>query len=74
MSGIEPGNLISLYSDSNCSTSAASALRVNGVATDIIVNALATTGDHTFYAQATDLTGNEFLCSSGVTYTVNEQN
>ena len=73
VSGIEPGNLISLYSDSNCSTSAASALRVNGVETDITVNTLAT-GDHTFYAQATDLTGNESPCSSGVTYTVNEQN
>ena len=71
VSGIEPGNLISLYSDSNCSTSAASALRVNGVETDITVNTLAT-GDHTFYAQATDLTGNESSCSSGVTYTVNE--
>ena len=70
VSGIEPGNLISLYSDSNCSTSAASALRVNGVETDITVNTLAT-GDHTFYAQATDLTDNVSLCSSGVTYTVN---
>ena len=71
VNGIEPGNLISLYSDSNCSTSAASAFRVNGVETDITVNTLAT-GDHTFYAQATDLTGNESSCSSGVTYTVNE--
>ena len=70
VSDIEPGNLVELYSDSNCSTSAADAVRVNGVSKNIPVDTL-TTGAHTFYAKTTDLTGNESVCSSGVTYTLN---
>ena len=69
VSDIEPGSLVEIYSDSNCSTAAADAVRVNGVSKNITVDTL-TTGAHTFYATATDLTGNVSACSSGVTYTV----
>ena len=60
-----------LYSDSSCSTSASNAVRVDGVSKNITVNALDFTGLHTFYAKTTDLTGNESVCSSEVTYTLN---
>ena len=56
VSDIEPGNLVKLYSDSSCSTSAAAAVRVNGVSKNITVDTLAT-GAHTFYAKTIDLTG-----------------
>ena len=69
VSDIEPGSLVEIYSNSNCSTAAADVVRVNGVSKNITVDTL-TTGAHTFYATTTDLTGNVSACSSGVTYTV----
>ena len=71
VSGIEPGNLVKLYSDSSCTTLAAEAVRVNGVEKDITVNALTSAGDYTFYAKTTDQAGNVSECTSGVIYTLN---
>ena len=70
VSGIAPGDLVEVYIDSGCSSSAASAVRIDGISGEITVDALSV-GTHTFYANATDAAGNVSGCSTtGVSYEV----
>ena len=71
VSGITPGDLVRVYSDSGCSGAlAAPATRVDGVSRDITLNAISGATAHNFYATATDAAGNESACSTVATYTL----
>ena len=72
VSGVTPGELINIYSDSTCSAQAASPTRVDGISAEITVSELSGAGPHSFYATATDTAGNESACSTatdGYTFT-----
>ena len=71
VSGITPGDLVQVYSDSGCTTVAAPATRVDGVARRITLNAISEVGTYNFYATATDAAANVSACSSAATYTLN---
>ena len=74
VSGVTPGELINIYSDSTCSSQAASPTRVDGISGEITVNALIGNGPHSFYATATDAAGNVSGCSTATDgYTVTEE-
>ena len=71
VSGITPGDLVQVYSDSGCSTTvAAPATRVDGVSRSITLNEISGTIAHSFYATATDAARNVSACSAGATYTL----
>ena len=74
VSGVIPGELINIYSDSTCSTQAASPTRVDGISAEITVSELSGAGPHSFYAKATDTAGNESACSTATDgYTLTEE-
>ena len=69
VSGITPGDLVRVYSDSACSSVlAAPGRRVDGVSRGITLNAISGASAHHFYATATDAAGNESACSTVATY------
>ena len=70
VSGITPGDLVRVYSDSGCSTLAATATRVDGVSRSITLNEISGVAAHDFYATATDAAGNVSDCSAAATYTL----
>ena len=70
VSGITPGDLVRVYSDSGCTTLAAPATRVDGVSRSITLNAISGAAAHNFYATATDAAGNVSACSAAATYTL----
>ena len=70
VSGITPGDLVRVYSDSGCTTLAAPATRVDGVSRSITLNEISGVAAHDFYATATDAAGNVSDCSAGATYTL----
>ena len=70
VSGITPGDLVRVYSESACSTLAAPATRVDGVSRDITLNEISGVAAHNFYATATDAAGNVSNCSAAATYTL----
>ena len=74
VSGVTPGELINIYSDSTCSAQAASPTRVDGVSAEITVSELSGAGPHSFYAKTTDTAGNESACSTATDgYTLTEE-
>ena len=71
VSGVTPGELINIYSDSTCLAQVASPTRVDGISAEITVSELSGAGPHSFYATATDTAGNESACSTATDgYTV----
>ena len=70
VSGITPGDLVRVYSDSGCSTLAATATRVDGVSRSITLNEISGVAAHDFYSTATDAAGNVSDCSAAATYTL----
>ena len=70
VSGITPGDLVRVYSNSGCTTVAAPATRVDGVSRSITLNAISGAAAYNFYATATDAAGNVSACSSSATYTL----
>ena len=74
VSGVTPGELINIYSDSTCLAQAASPTRVDGISAEITVSELSGAGPHSFYAKATDTAGNESACSTATDgYTLTEE-
>ena len=70
VSGITPGDLVQVYSNSGCTTVAAPATRVDGISRSITLNAISGAAAYNFYATATDAAGNVSACSSSATYTL----
>lgn len=61
------GDIVKLYSDSNCATAASAAMTIpagGGSVTVALATALTTSGNYTYYAKAYDSAGNASSCSS----------
>lgn len=68
--GVEAGDVVGVYSDSNCSNSAGTGtVEANQASVEIQLTALTSDGSYSYYAKITDIAGNESNCSGSPVFT-----